>query len=237
MSDESLGTVQRGDLTARAAIRAAAADLFAEHGFAAVSVRQIAAAAEVSPALVVHHFGSKVGLQAAVFEKVQEWFDALLDLGESDELREAFAARSLSEQIANAAQTMGSEGTVAKLFVRMILEREPAATDLVVSMAERSEELLQPYVDQGLVVDDPDPKVRIAVLMAQDLGLMLLAPQLSAYLGFDPMAPDGLQRWMEATMRVYAATFATDAPDPDAHPHLAADHATDAPTTDTNTEE
>jgi AcrR family transcriptional regulator len=46
----------------RAAIQAAATPLFAEHGFNGVSVRAIAAAAEVDPALVIRHFGSKESL-------------------------------------------------------------------------------------------------------------------------------------------------------------------------------
>jgi AcrR family transcriptional regulator len=54
------------DRTARAIIRDEALRLFAAHGPDAVTVRQIAAAAGVSPALVVHHFGSKEGLREAV---------------------------------------------------------------------------------------------------------------------------------------------------------------------------
>ena len=46
----------------RSAIQAAATPLFAEHGFNGVSVRAIAAAAGVDPALVIRHFGSKEGL-------------------------------------------------------------------------------------------------------------------------------------------------------------------------------
>lgn len=44
------------------AVRAAAERLFAEHGFGAVSVRQIAAAAGVDPSMVTRHFGSKEAL-------------------------------------------------------------------------------------------------------------------------------------------------------------------------------
>ncbi|MEP7368844.1 MAG: helix-turn-helix domain-containing protein, partial [Dermatophilaceae bacterium] len=54
------------DLTARANIRNAALRLFADRGQDSVTVREIAAAAGVSPSLVVHHFGSKDGLRAAV---------------------------------------------------------------------------------------------------------------------------------------------------------------------------
>ncbi|MGY1743900.1 TetR/AcrR family transcriptional regulator [Blastococcus sp. SYSU D00695] len=43
----------------RAAIAASARDMFDERGFTATSVRAIAAAAGVDPALVIRHFGSK----------------------------------------------------------------------------------------------------------------------------------------------------------------------------------
>ena len=46
----------------RVAIRDAAVRLFAEQGYAATSVRDIAGSAGVDPALVIRHFGSKEGL-------------------------------------------------------------------------------------------------------------------------------------------------------------------------------
>ncbi len=49
-------------MTAREVVRDEGLRLFVAHGPDAVTVRQIAAAAGVSPALVVHHFGSKEGL-------------------------------------------------------------------------------------------------------------------------------------------------------------------------------
>ncbi|WP_198659062.1 TetR/AcrR family transcriptional regulator [Nocardiopsis sp. FIRDI 009] len=57
------------DLTARARIRDAAIDCFGQRGFD-VPVREIAERAGVSPALVMHHFGSKAKLRAACEEHV-----------------------------------------------------------------------------------------------------------------------------------------------------------------------
>ena len=54
------------DLTARARIREAAFRLFAAHGVEGTSLRAIAEEAGTSAALVMHHFGSKVGLVRAV---------------------------------------------------------------------------------------------------------------------------------------------------------------------------
>jgi AcrR family transcriptional regulator len=52
----------------RESIRAAAAPLFAERGYGAVSVREIAAAAGYDPALVIRHFGSKEALFLATID-------------------------------------------------------------------------------------------------------------------------------------------------------------------------
>ncbi len=53
----------RSDMTAQARIRDAAIEVFGAKGFEGASIRAIAEAAEVSPALVIHHYGSKDGLR------------------------------------------------------------------------------------------------------------------------------------------------------------------------------
>lgn len=55
----------RSDLTAAARIRDAAIGVFGRLGFEAASVREIAREAGVSPALVIHHYGSKEKLREA----------------------------------------------------------------------------------------------------------------------------------------------------------------------------
>ncbi len=54
----------------RAAILAAARQLFGLHGFAAVTVDRVAAAAGIAKGAVYHHFPTKHDLFAAVFEQV-----------------------------------------------------------------------------------------------------------------------------------------------------------------------
>ena len=67
---------RRSDAT-RAAILAAAREQFAAHGYQAATIRAIAAAAQIDPALVMRYYGNKEGLFAAAAE-----FDLRLpDLG------------------------------------------------------------------------------------------------------------------------------------------------------------
>src|SRR5882724_4150605 len=61
-------------------IRAAALEGFARDGVAATSIRDVAAAAGVSPGLVQHYFPSKAALRSAVDEHVTEAARTALEL-------------------------------------------------------------------------------------------------------------------------------------------------------------
>ncbi|MEB3022832.1 TetR/AcrR family transcriptional regulator [[Mycobacterium] crassicus] len=62
------------DLTAKARIRNAALDLYAEYGEDRVSMRTVADEAGVTVGLVQHHFKTKDGLRAAVEQLVVDYF-------------------------------------------------------------------------------------------------------------------------------------------------------------------
>jgi len=67
------GLRERRRVKARRAIQECALDLFDERGFAAVTIEEIAAAAEVSPSSVYRYFGTKEGIIVA------DEFDSLSD--------------------------------------------------------------------------------------------------------------------------------------------------------------
>lgn len=69
---------ERGVLAAR--IVAAARDEFAEHGWAGTTIRAIARAADVDPALVYHYFGSKEKLLDAATNPPQKWLDNVAEV-------------------------------------------------------------------------------------------------------------------------------------------------------------
>lgn len=58
---------RRSDAT-KAAILAAAREHFAEHGYQAATIREIAATAQIDPAMVMRYFGNKAKLFAAAAE-------------------------------------------------------------------------------------------------------------------------------------------------------------------------
>ena len=99
------------DLKAAAVIRDAAMRLFAERGVAAVTVRQIAAAAGVSPGLVMHHYRSKEGLRDAVDRRAVAFFEEMI--GELARIGEEGGSASLVELFASR------------------LEREPVMADYI----------------------------------------------------------------------------------------------------------
>ena len=94
--------IEGGDFTGRAAIRNAALRLFADRGPDAVTVREIATQAGVSPALIVHHFGSKDGLRAEVDAFAARAFDAIFEALPTEELAEVLAGGGATGSLAEA---------------------------------------------------------------------------------------------------------------------------------------
>jgi AcrR family transcriptional regulator len=66
---------ERGVLAAK--ILAAAQEAFAETGWAGTTIRAVARAADVDPALVYHYFGSKDGLLDAATNPPQSWLQTV----------------------------------------------------------------------------------------------------------------------------------------------------------------
>ncbi len=192
-----------GDLTARAAIRNAALALFAAHGPDAVTVRQIAAEAGVSPALVLHHFGSKAGLREAVDAHAADVFDRLLEIGGREDVLQVLA-RGDGGSVAQAfARVVPSGSPLPAYLRRLVLSGGPGATALFRRWFEATRLLLEAMEDAGLSTPTEDLDVRAAFVLTNDLGLVLLRGPLADVLGFDPLEPAGMARWSEEVVAAY----------------------------------
>lgn len=193
------------DRTTRAIIRDEALRLFAEHGPEAVSVRQIAAAAGVSPGLVVHHFGSKEGLRHVVDQHVLDTFDAMF--GEmagprAGELYDSAATGSLVEMMLT---HLPPDSPVPGYLRHLVLGGSEAGRELFARLHGISLGVLETLAGAGVASPGADPAVRAAFLMANDLAVLLLRDQLTAVLGVDPLSAEGMTRWGAEVLAVYAA--------------------------------
>jgi AcrR family transcriptional regulator len=190
------------DRTARAVIRDEALRLFAERGPDAVTVRQIAAAAGISPGLVIHHFGSKGGLRDAVDAHVLALFGAMFGELTTGDLYEPGAAGSLAEAVV---RHLPPGSPVPAYLRRLLLGGGESGRELFRRLYQGSREALDAMAEAGLASRGADPAVRAAILMSNDLAVLLLREHLAGVLGEDPLSAAGMARWGKEMLAIYAA--------------------------------
>ncbi|NUP54174.1 MAG: TetR family transcriptional regulator [Catenulispora sp.] len=194
----------RDDRTARAVIRDEALRLFAEHGPDAVSVRQIAAAAGVSAALVVHHFGSKEALREVVDHHVLETFDAMLTEMTGEQAPDLYDPAATGSLVEAVLRHLPPDSPMPAYLRRMLLTDSEAGKELFAKIFAVSEGMLAALSEAGMAAPGADPAVRAAFLMANDLAVLLLRDRLTEVLGVDPLSQEGMARWAAEVLAVYA---------------------------------
>lgn len=198
-------TATHGDLTARATIRNAALRLFGERGPDAVTVREIATQAGVSPALVLHHFGSKDGLRAEVDAFAARAFDAIFEAIPADELAELLTGGAAKGSLAEAFARGFPPGSPLPAYLRrMLLTNDPAGAALFGRWYGATRRLLDGMVEMGVARPSEDADVRAAFFLVNDLALILLRNQIAVAIGADPLTPEGMDRWAREASIVYA---------------------------------
>lgn len=164
------------DRTGRARIRDAALRRFGDDGVDGTSLRVIAENAEVSPALVVHHFGSKAGLVRACDEHVvdstrrakEQAMAAGAGLDAMGSLREAASSRPLLRYLA-----------------RRLVDHSPQVATLVDELVTDAQAYLATGEDTGMIRPTADPWGRAAVLTIWSLGALVLHEHVARLLGAD----------------------------------------------------
>lgn len=166
----------RQDLTARARIRDAALEQFAERGFEGATIRGIAEAAGVSPGLVQHHFGSKEGLRQACD-------DAVLEL-----VRRKIAATQDGE-ITNPsflAALYAAGAPLVRYLARAAVDRSPAAAALLDEIVTGTEVFLTKTWPDRFPHGSQRTRDAAAVLVAQGAGTIVLHEHLARQMGLVP---------------------------------------------------
>jgi len=153
---------ERGVLSAR--ILSAARDEFAQYGWAGTTIRAVARAADVDPALVYHYFGSKEALLDAATDPPQRWLEAV--------------ARTWTTPV----------GELGAALLRLMLgawtddEIGPVLRAVLLTAAhdETTREKLRRVVESSLMgvsqlgFDERDRKVRSGLISSQIMGLALM---------------------------------------------------------------
>jgi AcrR family transcriptional regulator len=137
-----------------------ARELFAQHGYGGTTVRTIATAAEVDPAMVFYFFGTKKGL-----------FNAAVDM---------------SGNVPSAIDSIfvGSVGTIGERIVRTLVENLDKSDHTPLVMLTRSaptdaqsEALLREFIEREItgrlaaLIGTPDAAMRASMVNVQILGL------------------------------------------------------------------
>jgi AcrR family transcriptional regulator len=198
-------TIDGRDLTARATIRNAALRLFAHHGPDAVTVREIATQAGVSPALVLHHFGSKDGLRAEVDAFAAKAFDGIFEALPAEDLAEMLAGGGATGSPAEAFARGFPPGSPLPAYLRrLLLTNDPAGAALFRRWYAATRGLLEVMVEMGYARPSQDPDIRAAFFLVNDLALILLRDPIAVAIGADPLTPEGIDRWAREASIVYA---------------------------------
>lgn len=170
-----------GDLNTRAKIRNAAIRRFGADGFAKTSVRAVASEAGVSPALVIHHFGSKEALREAcddhLVEMVMETKPQLLD--------EQDLSRGMCESLAG----IVSNRPLCVYLGRMLTDGGQAGTHLFDRFVDTTRAMIDEGVNSGQMNPSSDPHALSVILTAQGLMSVVLEGHVARKLGASELTP------------------------------------------------
>lgn len=191
-------SVEHPDLTTRARIRDAALTRFPNDGFGATTIRAVAADAGVSPALVVHHFGSKEGLREACDHYVVARYrdTKLAAMQEGNVFDPGFAASAF--QMAQ---------PLLRYFGWALSRNHPAAGDLFDEIVREALEITRIAVEQGMVYDSPDLPRRTSVAMALNLGMIVMHAHLERNIGVDVLTADGMAELSPTLFEIFGGMF------------------------------
>jgi len=181
----------------RDAIVVAATRLFGQRGIESTSLREAAKESQVSPALLVHHFGGKDGLIAAVDEAALREFGGAYAGEEPEE-----AADLLRRRATQTARVMRKRPDVCAYLGRALVERTPGAERLFRAMIEGGREEIDGLAERGALRTDAD---RLWVTLQHFFLIwapLSFLPLLAEVLDGALLDQDQLERWVEANVEL-----------------------------------
>lgn len=178
------------DLTGRARIIASATEMFAAHGFRAATVRQIAAHAGVSPALVTHHFGGKAALRQECDARV---------------LR--FLTEKSRGDLSPAATLDAALRVFGPYLARMLSDDSADTSALFAGLMRLAEQAVTAGITSGAMRDSADPEALAAVLVVFGVAPFFVRTPLAAWAGGD--VTDAISRLAGPIAEIYTHGLVT----------------------------
>ena len=178
------------DLTGRARIIASATEMFAAHGFRAATVRQIAAHAGVSPALVTHHFGGKAALR-------QECDDRVL----------RFLSEKSRGDLSPAATLDAALRVFGPYLARMLSDDSADTSALFAGLMRLAQQAVTAGITSGAMRDSADPEALAAVLVVFGVAPFFVRTPLAAWAGGD--VTDAISRLAGPIAEIYTHGLVT----------------------------
>ncbi len=194
------------DRTTRARIRDAAIECYAEHGVAATTARKVADAADVSPGLVIHHFGSMDGLRSScdgyIAAVIRRYKHEAMSAGPNLDVLAALRNPDI--------------GPLMSYLARVLADDSPTVAKLVDDLVEDAESYIQEGVQSGMIRPTDDPRGRAIVLTVWSLGALALHGHLERLLGVDLTDPEILtdpsfSKYAGLVYEIYGEGFLTEA--------------------------
>lgn len=182
------------DLTAKARIRHAALEFFGRDGFAKTSVRSVAAAAGVSPALVIHHFASKDGLRRACDRHVIDEF-----IGRNDELRGPDLVGTMSRWLVDS----DTYRPAFDYLSRMIVEGSEAGDSLFDDLVASTEKMLVAGIEHGEMNQTSDVHMMAVLVAVYGLVPLVLERHMGRALGTAGLNGDAIKRMTVPALELF----------------------------------
>lgn len=168
--------VSAEDLTAKARIRNAAMDLYAEYGEDRTSMRAIASAANVTVGLLVHHFGTKDRIRDAVEQLVVDYFaQAIAEVPAEGTPTEIAVARNAAVE-----QMLESHPAVVNYLRRALLDPAGPRGTLLERLAELTRKELAKARAAGTIPVQRRESTQIIGIMVRQLGQLFLQPMVDS---------------------------------------------------------
>lgn len=181
-------------LDTRAQLIEVATAAFARAGIATTSLRAIAKEAGVSPALVVHHFGSREKL-------IEDCIIKALGLWVSE--KQEFVDVSLSTALAKWQGAIAEHGVKLQFFRQVLIAGGEPASILFSRMVKESEMMIQAQIDKGQMRKSENLPDLALLMTLHGLAPLLLQDQVNNHLGGNFLEPELGGRLAAANLEIY----------------------------------